>query len=366
MKKLILTCFIVLFFAPALFASQDVKYAGFAFVGNFKDIPVNFKYSNALNAEKDKDGRSIFDREVQKFFKDNASAIPGVNLLMMGEDSKTKVAMALAVTREDISVVNIEDVYKLVASLSCDVTFLDFDGMKVVATYPIYLEYIDVQHSQPDETYKLNLIKKLYFSDDFSVLKVLKDRLGSMGLKNEAVLTMKILNVNLEDDAKGKLTVYKDNWGAFESLLAQKFSDALSSKLNVSVLPYAKDYVGGRMSLVFSDAREQNFQIPTSSYGIDLTLRKLTKEFYKEGTGDDAYLFGAYTTVKIYDPDLGKTYWEKKVKFGAVKNIPKLQKSIDDYSIFNEMTGLVVNEIIKKIKEDQPVYKEVITRCLNK
>ena len=60
MKKLILTCFIVLFFAPALFASQDVKYAGFAFVGNFKDIPVNFKYSNALNAEKDKDGRSIF------------------------------------------------------------------------------------------------------------------------------------------------------------------------------------------------------------------------------------------------------------------------------------------------------------------
>ena len=139
MKKLILTCFIVLLFAPALFASQDVKYAGFAFVGNFKDIPVNFKYSNALNTEKDKDGRSIFDREVQKFFKANASAIPGVNLLMMGEDSKTKVAMALAVTRENISVVNIEDVYKVVASLSCDVTFLDFDGMKVVATYPIYL-----------------------------------------------------------------------------------------------------------------------------------------------------------------------------------------------------------------------------------
>ena len=159
-RIIILTFFIILFLSPALFASQDVKYAGFAFVGNFKDIPVNFKYSNALNAEKDKDGRSIFDREVQKFFKDNASAIPGVNLLMMGEDSKTKVAMALAVTRENISVVNIEDVYKVVASLSCDVTFLDFDGMKVVATYPIYLEYIDVQHSQPDEDYKINMIKK--------------------------------------------------------------------------------------------------------------------------------------------------------------------------------------------------------------
>ena len=70
-------------------------------------------------------------------------------------------------------------------------------------------------HSQPDEAYKLNLIKKLYFSDDFSVLKVLKDRLGNIGLKNEAVLTMKLLNVNIEDEAKDKLTVYKDNLGRF-------------------------------------------------------------------------------------------------------------------------------------------------------
>jgi hypothetical protein len=134
----------------------------------------------------------------------------------------------------------------------------------------------------------------------------------------------------------------------------------------VSVLPYAKDYLGGRMSVVFSDARVQDFQIPSASYSIDLTLRKLTKELYKEDVGKDAFLYGAYTTVKIYDPDLGKTYWEKKIKYGAVKNIPKLQKSIDDYSIFDEMTGLVMSEIMKKIKDDNQLYKEVITRCLNK
>ena len=365
MQKIILIVLMVMFFTPASFASQDVKYAGFAFVGNAKDISVNFKYSSQINAMKDEQGRSIFDREVQKFFKDNASTMPGVNILM-GEDSKTKLAVALALTRENISVVNIDDVYKVVVSLSCNVTFLDFDGMKVAATYPIYLEYIDVQQNQPDEDYKINLVKKLYFSDDFSILKILKERWRKIGLKNEAILTMKLLNVNLEDEAKDKLTVYKDNFGAFESLLAQRFSDALSSKLNVSVLPYAKDYLGGRMSLVFSDARMQDFQIPTSSYGIDLTLRKLTKEFYKEGVGDNAFLYGAYTTVKIYDPDLGKIYWEQKVKYGAVKNIPKLQKTTDDYSVFDEMTGLVVGEIIKTIKEDKPLYKEVISRCLNK
>ncbi|MEI7999585.1 MAG: hypothetical protein WCH62_08805, partial [Candidatus Omnitrophota bacterium] len=325
---------------------------------------VNFKYSSKISDQKEH-GISIFDWEAQKLFKNNASSITGFNLLI-GQDSKTKLAMALALTRENISVVNIEDVYKVVVTLSCNVTFLDFDGMKVVATYPIYLEYIDVQQSQPDENYKINLVKKLFFADDFSIFKILKDRLGNISLKNEAVLTMKLLNVNLGDEAKDKLTMYKDNFGAFESLLAQRFSDALSSKLNVSVLPYAKDYLGGKMALSFSDARTVEFQIPTASYSIDLTLRKLTKELYKAGIGDDAFLFGAYTTVKIYDPDLGKTYWEQKIKYGAVKNIPKLQKTTDDYSVFDEMTGLAMAEIMKKIKEDKPLYKEVITRCLNK
>ncbi len=120
------------------------------------------------------------------------------------------------------------------------------------------------------------------------------------------------------------------------------------------------------MSLVFSDARMQDFQIPMAGYGIDLTLRKLTKELYKQDVGEDAFLYGAYTTVKIYDPDLGKTYWEKKIKYGAVKNVPKLQKTTDDYSIFDEMTGLVISEIVKKIKEDKQLYGEVITRCLDK
>lgn len=365
MRSFILTVLFVGLLIPASFASQDVKYAGFAFVGNFDDIDSRFKYTSVLNSQKDENGRSIFDRDVQKFFKDNASSMSGINLVM-GEDSQTKIAMALGMTRENISVVNVDDVYKVVVSLSCNLTFLNFDGMKVVATYPIYLEYIDVRQKSPDEGYKAELIKKLFFSNDFSILQILKDRMGSITLKNDAVLNMKVLNVIVEDEAKENLQEYKDDFGMFESIVAQRFADALSSKLNVSLLPYAKDYMGGKMSLVFSDARVQDFQIPNASYGIDFTLRKLTKELYKEGVGDDAFLYGAYTTVKVYDPDLGRTYWEQKIKYGAVKNVPKLQKTTDDFSVFDEMTGLVMGEAVKKIKEDKQFYKEVVTRCLNK
>jgi hypothetical protein len=367
MRKLFILSILYSFlFCSSVFAAQtDVKYAGFAFVGNFDDIPTRFKYVSILNSQKDESGRSIFDRDIQKFVQDNASAMQGINLLV-GKESQTKIAMALAMTRENVSVVNVDDVFKVVVNLSCNLTFLNFDGMKVVATYPIYLEYIDVRKEAPDEAYKLALIKQLFFADDFSILRKLKDRIGNITLKNDAVLNMKVLSVIVEDEAKFNLQEYKNDFSVFESIVAQRFSDALSNKLNVSLLPYAKDYLGGRMSLVFSDARVQDFQIPNASYGIDFTLRKLTKELYKEGIGDDAFLYGAYVTVKFHDPDLGKTYWEQKVKFGAVKNIPKLQKTTDDFAIFDEMTGMVMGEVIKKIQEDKQFYKEVVTRCLNK
>ena len=114
--------------------------------------------------------------------------------------------------------------------------------MKVVASYPLYLEYIDARKEEPNDEYVVGLLQKLYFSDDFSILKILKERLGNIVLKNTSRLSLKIMNVEIEDLAKDKLDIYKNNLDAYKSVTAQKFSDLLSSKLNVAVLPYAKDY----------------------------------------------------------------------------------------------------------------------------
>jgi len=356
-------CFLI---SPCYASTQDIKYAGFAFSSNYKDIPVNFKYTDLLrNSTKDKDGRSIFDKEFLKFFQDNKSSISNFNLLI-GQDSDTKISMAVALTRENISTVNISDVYKIVVNICCNVIFLDFGDMKVISSYPLYLEYIDVKKESPKDEDIAELLRKLYFSDEFSILQILKERLSNIVLKNIAHLSLKIMNVEIEDLAKEKLDIYKNNLDAFKSATAQRFSDLLSNKLNVAILPYAKDYLGARMALAFSDARTVEFTIPSASYGIDFTLRKLTKETYKEGVGEDAYLFGAYSTVKVYDPDLGTQYWEKKIKYGAVKNIPKLQKTTDDFSIYDEIVGLVMIEAVKEMQSDKPFYREVIERCLNK
>ena len=127
MKKVVIISIFLLFVVSLANATPpDVKYAGFAFSGNYKDIPVNFKYTNVLlSSTKDKDGRSIFDKEFLKFFQDNKSSIKSFNLLI-GQDSNTKISMAVALTRENVSIVNIDDVYKVVVNICCNVILPDF------------------------------------------------------------------------------------------------------------------------------------------------------------------------------------------------------------------------------------------------
>jgi len=367
MRKATLNFLFLLSFSSLCFSSLlDVKYAGFAFTGNFKDIPINFKYTySLLNSTKDINGLSIFDKELLDFFKENKSSIVNFNLLI-GEESDTKISVALAVSRENVSIVNIEDIYKIVVNLCCNLIFMDFNEMKIISSYPLYLEYIDVKKEMPTEDYKLVLIKKLYFSEDFSILRLLKERLNNLKLKKDAKLSFKVMNVYVEDGVRDKLDIYKYNIEAFKSMIAQRFSNILSKKLNVSVLPYAKDYLGAKMSLVFSDARMQDFEIPPTSYGIDFTLRKVTKELYKKGIGEDAYIYGVYITIKVYDPDLDRQYWKKRIKYGIIKKIPKLQKNINDFSIYEEMIELVMLKAIKEMQKDKTFYKEVVERCLNR
>jgi len=346
-------------------APIDVKYSGFAFCGSYKDIPVNFKYTQTLlDSTKDENGHSIFDKEFYRFFNESKSNIKNFNLLL-GEKTGSKIAMAIALTRENIVIDKLSDVYKITINLCCNVIFLNFEDMKVIASYPLYLEYTDAKREYPTEGHIVKRLKQLYFSEDFSILKLIKGRLDNLKLKDDVYLSMKIININIEDSAKEKLERYENNLGAFKSLVAQRFSDFLSDRLKVAVLPYAKDYLGARMSLVFSDATVQDFKIPPASYSIDFILRKFVKKEHQKTAVEDSYLYGVYATVKIYDPDLGTDYWDEKVKYGAVKAIPKSQTSIDDFSIFDEITGIVMVKAIKEMEKDKKLYKEVIQRCLN-
>ncbi len=351
--------------APAPYI-PNVKWAGFAMAGKFADLPTNYKHTKGvIDSTKDADGRSIFDKEFLKLFKENVGLINKIKLTF-GEDTDTKVALAVALTRENISTVTIEGLSKVIVNLSVNVLLLDFEELKVKGSFPIYLEYIDIRKELPTDEYFRDLITKLFFQNDSSILQILKKKLSDVYLSANARLSLRIYNLNFDDQVMDFLKTSNIEPLAFKGALAQRFSDILSTKLAVPVLPYAKDYLNGRMSLVFSDARVQDFAIPESSYSLDIQINKFTKELYKKGIGEDGYLYGIYGDTKVNDPDLGTVYFNEKIKYGAVKVVPNAQTEIDEFAAYDDMMDLFMKEIISKMQKNKSFNKEVIQRCSRK
>ncbi len=345
----------------------SVRYAGFAFAGQFKDIASNFKFTKKLlDSSRDNNGISIFDKKLLSLFKENAAEIKKFDLIIGGE-TDSKIAMAVVVERENVSVVKIAGYNKVVINLLCNVDFLDFENFQLVGSFPIYLEYIDVKEgAPPDDAYISELFTKVYFADQSSIFNLLKDRMKELGPSRDARLAFRVNGVDID----GEVTDFLSRNGVadigyFKGNVANRFTQYLSSKLGVAVLPYAKDHAGGKMSLTFSDARMQDFTIPDATYGVDLSINKFVKEIYKETSIEKAFLYGILGNVKVYGSDVGRSYLDTKVKGGAIKVVPVSQTTIDEFAVYDDLFDVFNAETSKEMQKDKKFNKEVIKRCSN-
>jgi len=372
---IVLVVLCVLGFSPSSVSASslppelEVKYSGFAFSGKYKDLNTNFPYTKRiLDSSKDADGRTAFDKKLYEIFNNGKADIKNFKLILT-EDTKTKISIAVAVTRERVDTIKFADCSKILASISLSIILLDFENMQVRSVYPFSFSRLDIikDSAQTDEKSNSERIQKLfynmYFADDKSMLSELKKTLPSIKVNKDGKLSIKVVDVKIEDDFKSKLPdFYKNNISAYQSNIAQRFSEQLVKILNMPVLPYAKDYLGAKMSISFSDAKTQDFIIPASSYGIDFTLRKLVKIKQEEGIGEDLYIYGAYTETRVYDPELKTEYWKEKVKHGEGRAISTSRREFDDFADYDDVTTLAIKDTIEQMKEDKKM-KEVIEKC---
>ena len=357
-------CFTVFVFAWVIpsYASVDVSYSGFAFSGNASEISSSFKYSNLLKTYSlDENRRSIFDKQFYDYFVQNQDVLDKSINLKIAKNNNESIALAVVLTKENVSVEAVGAVYKIVFNLCVNVFILDFDTKVILRSYPLFIEYIDASKQEPTEDYLVEKISDLYFSEDFSLLSILKERLPDIAIGNNAESrTVRIKNIVIEEEAEK----FTNNPESFKGIVAQRFGDVLSDKLKIAMLPFARDALNSKMTLVFSDASVQDFKIPEGSYSVDLIIRKYVKQDHKLTVSEKSYVYGVYTTVKVYDNSLGIDYWEEKIKHGEVKVVPITQEKINDFTVFDEITGIVMVKIADEMKKDKKFYKEVIKRCV--
>ncbi len=347
------------------FAETDVFYAGFAYSGKFSDIESNFKYTAMFNKPNAED-RTYLNQLFGDFFKDN-NVFNEINL-KIGEMSKrndSPVVMAITVIREGVAIDEFSDFFKIVGNLFCNVVFMDFKEKRIVSSYPVFVEYVDAAKERPSDAYLAEMIKKMYSSEEFGIIASIKQRMNSFRAENSSILAAQIENIEISLNAQEMLETNADGIERLKSFMVYKYSSVLSSDLGISVLPPYRDCLTGKMSLVFSDATEQNFLIPEPAYSVDMSVTDLKTKILKETPSQIGYAFGGYIHIKVYEKKFNKVFFDKEVKHGASKNVPSSQKGGDKKEIFTDVLGGAMQKSIDEMRNNDETNKTFIRLCQN-
>lgn len=362
--------FCILVFAAVasncLASSMNVVYAGFAFRGNAAAIQKNYPHVFEISELVREDGRKILEKELAD--RVLGLSLSGINLIPVGGDDDSLV-LACSLDNESINIEGYDDGYKIVIDLGAQILLFDIAEKKLIASYPFALQLIDFSAKKPTDTMIHERIDSLLRTKkyDMNLLDDFVDLLKGIELKKTYGGTIKVTEVAVEDKAMSFLPPrFKDNIDSFKVFIAQDFGKYLSKNQAVSILPYTiGSDIGGKMTIRFINAETVDLSIPEPQFAIKLTILGFKKvETAKKAAGSN-WVYGAYANISIEQPLLGKTYIDETVKHGVNKKIPSVQKTVNDWPVFQECAGDLFDKLTKNFSEDgnYKKVKEVIEKC---
>jgi len=350
----------------ALSSSKQVVYwSGFAFQGAESSVSKRYKYSHKLNLETD-DGTPYFSRYFRDFFQANKANFTEISLVYGSADKeKDTLALALVMMEEQVLLEKLGSIHKLVIQLGFELVVLDFEGLQVICSQPIIIEYRDASALPFTNDQIKNHIHDIIIGADSQLTKVLNNKMGKVQVLGKRQGTLRINNVSVGEKAIPFLSeTYRSQLDSYKQALAQQFSVLLSSQAGVATLPFAKDSANANMALVFSDGSTVQFNIPSPTFAVDLNLRGFKKVLSKKTEAESLWVYGAFLDVKVYEPEFDIIFFEKPMKYGVSKIVPASQSQVDEFPVVSEAFKGVSLEAIDQILTDKDTSKKVISKCI--
>ena len=372
-KKNILLCIVVFAVFFTVFEcradSLPVQLAGFAFRGDFNQIKKNYPFVYNLSEEKLANGQGLLDKALCDRLKNvplkNAHFIEGA----FSKLSDGALTLACCLDNEMITVEENEKGYKIVIDLGAQLLLFDYASFKLIACYPFTIELIDFSETKPSDKVFKDRIRALLLTDKYkmNLFGECAELLKNVQLQKFYGGSIKVTDVVIEDRALPFLPErFSSNISNFENFVAQGFGKFLSKNQSVSILPYTKGYaIGNKMALRFSNAKVYQLQIPEPQFAVKLTIRGFKKVMTDKRAAGSCWVYGSYTHISILQPLLGKTYLDEKVKNGVTKIIPAMQKTVEDWPVFQESLMMLFDKITKSFTNESKYkgVKEVCGRC---
>lgn len=328
--------------------APEVAFAGFAYSGAASTIPTRFphsiKYEKELEGQATSMGQTLL-RLLEKSPPTHLKIIPQIESLK-GRDQA--LAVALVVGSETVSVEQFGSIHKLMVLVRAQSVFFDFKSMNIVRSYPISFAYIDSFDHLPSKDEIQERVKIVYqgTGDKAGVLSRFTQNVATAEIPAQIPRFLQVKTVQIKPEALEVLPLYiKSEPGAAETWAADLVSEAISTRVGVPIVPYAKGYaIGNVMSMRISDGTVFELKLPQPDYEINVELSGFRKvKFSEVHGGATTFIYGAYAQMQIEEPLSRKSYLNTALKNGETRVIPASQIYVDDFpNFYDAVNGLFV------------------------
>ena len=324
---------------PPTHAQQpvEVALAGFAYAGSESTVSARFPHSQLYVDAMQAAGTPVY----QKLSSALKASPPG-NLQIVGQIEELKgrdraLAVALVIGAETVVSEQFGDMHKLLVLIRGTAMFFDFKSMSMVRSYPISFAYVDLLNRVPTNEDIRARVRMVYegTNDKPGILSRFASSVVQATLPDQVPRFLQVTSAQVSAEVLDALPAYvKSEPGAAQVWLADIVSEAISTRLGVPIVPYAKGYaVGNVMSMRVSDGKVWELKLPTPDFEISADLTGLKKiKFNEIPGGATSFVYGAYAQLRI--EDALKKGLNTALKNGETRVIPASQKYVDDFPHF--------------------------------
>ena len=376
MKNTIFLLCIVIFYTPTSYSEDyNVFYAGFSFSGNYSDKQQSAKYTDQILNIKNDNGLDVISASLLQSIKQVKPPNYNINygLADLDQGSKEAIVMSVALNHESYSTEYFppSKTYSNFIDMYFQVLFYNFDSKKLIASIPFDVEITTLSKTPLEEADVKELIQRFYSEglksetgETINAFHSLENILNKFVLKDKYRFRIGVTDVILEEKANNNIPVnIRKNLSSVKNIFAQSLSSRLSLHQSISLVPYQEGMaLGGSMKQRFANSDEiydiqlPTPDLPTPDFNIELTVRGFKKVLGKTSDVSEIYLYGAYTNIKILQPDLEKIYFNQKLKNANQIKMPKGLEGVDDWRKFHYSLATLFDKFSINITQPSQKY----------
>lgn len=334
--------------------NKILNYAGFAVAGSASEAANSFPITHELLKRQGPDGIAVLESALWESV--SAQSYPYFQLnrgLVNEHDGSSAATLAFLVDWENISREYIGEHTKLVADVHAQALVFDFSSRKVLASYPVAMQIIDVVEGEADADAGRRLIERIYIgTNQRTIFQAFAERLNTLELGSGHKNSIRVVSVELEDKALEVLASYNQSANRFKRIVADQFGKRLSDNLKTPYIPYSNGVaIGAKMAARFANGDVYQLELPEPDYRVHLTVRGFKKVMLDSTIAETAWAYGSYIRVSVNNFDDSRSYLDAPFKFGAVKRVPAGAGPLDDWSAFQESTFSLFDQMASQVMQ---------------